>query len=376
MKKILVTGSNGFIAKNFIQFLIEQKNIEILKYDRQMSISDLETMILNADWIVHLAGVNRPLMENEFLEDNIQLTKVIASTLKKYNRRTPIILSSSIQVEREHLNLYGESKLESENILCDLYCEYGNPIYIYRLANVFGKWSRPNYNSVVATFCHNIVENLPIEIHNPHSEVRLIYIDDVIEAFWSCIQRDEQIDTEGKNRFFYIHPEYTLTIGVLAEIIKGFKESRDTLTIDNVGNGLRRALYSTYLSFLSPGNFDYSIPKYEDNRGRFVEMLKTQGAGQISYFTAYPNVTRGGHYHFSKNEKFLVIKGKALFRFKNILTGESYHLEVDDKIPRVIETVPGWAHDITNIGEGEMIVMLWANEIFDRNKPDTYTIKL
>lgn len=366
--KILVTGSNGFIAKNLIQFLSEKPEIEILKAHRETTDQEFEQSVLAADWIIHLAGVNRPLNESEFAEGNTTLTEKIAQILQQANKKTPVILSSSIQVERD--NPYGKSKLGGEQALVALNQAQGNPVYICRLANVFGKWSRPNYNSAVATFCYNVANDLPLQIHDENAVIRLVYVDDVVETFWNIIngQQVEQI--------FQVEPEYQITVGDLAKVLNGFKASRDTLITDRVGTGLTRALYSTYLSFFKPEQFDYSVPKYGDARGVFVEMLKTPDAGQFSYFTAHPGITRGGHYHHTKTEKFLVIKGKALFKFKHVVTGEFYELETQGNEPRIVETVPGWTHDITNIGDDEMIVMLWANEIFDRNKPDTYTMPI
>lgn len=367
--KILVTGSNGFIAKNLIQFLSEKTEVEILKVHRESSEQELKESILSADWIVHLAGINRPLNESEFIEGNVTLTEKITQTLREEHKLTPIILSSSIQADRD--NAYGKSKLGGEQALEQLHEEQGNPVHICRLANVFGKWSRPNYNSAVATFCHNVANDLPLQINDENAIIRLVYIDDVVETFWNMINGSVSVD-----QTFQIQPEYQITVGDLAKTLNGFKASRDTLITDQVGTGLTRALYSTYLSFLKPEQFDYSVPKYGDARGVFVEMLKTPDAGQFSYFTAHPGITRGGHYHHTKTEKFLVIKGKALFKFKHVVTGEFYELETQGDEPRIVETVPGWTHDITNIGNDEMIVMLWANEIFDRNKPDTYAMPI
>ncbi|ENW06166.1 UDP-2-acetamido-2,6-beta-L-arabino-hexul-4-ose reductase [Acinetobacter beijerinckii] len=367
--KILVTGSNGFIAKNLIQFLSEKTEVEILKVHRESSEQELKESILSADWIVHLAGINRPLNESEFIEGNVTLTEKITQTLREEHKLTPIILSSSIQADRD--NAYGKSKLGGEQALEQLHEEQGNPVHICRLANVFGKWSRPNYNSAVATFCHNVANDLPLQINDANAIIRLVYIDDVVETFWNMINGSVSVD-----QTFQIQPEYQITVGDLAKTLNGFKASRDTLITDQVGTGLTRALYSTYLSFLKPDQFDYSVPKYGDARGVFVEMLKTPDAGQFSYFTAHPGITRGGHYHHTKTEKFLVIKGKAVFKFKHVVTGEFYELETQGDEPRIVETVPGWTHDITNIGNDEMIVMLWANEIFDRNKPDTYAMPI
>ena len=300
--KILVTGSNGFIAKNLIQFLAEKSDVEVLTINRQSNAVELESSVLAADWIVHLAGVNRPLNEQEFIDGNVSLTQKITQVLKQAHKQTPIILSSSIQAELD--NAYGQSKLGGEQALLELHQQQGNLVYICRLANVFGKWSRPNYNSAVATFCYNTAHDLPIQIHDENALIRLVYVDDVIESFWNIIQGTQQVE-----QVFVIQPEYQISVGKLAKTLAGFKHSRETLITDRVGTGLTRALYSTYLSFLKPEQFDYSVPKYGDQRGVFVEMLKTPDAGQFSYFTAHPGITRGGHYHHTKTEKFLVIKG-------------------------------------------------------------------
>ncbi|MGR2922578.1 UDP-2-acetamido-2,6-beta-L-arabino-hexul-4-ose reductase [Acinetobacter sp. CE-15] len=367
--KVLVTGANGFVAKNLIQYLSEKENIEVLKYYRNSTEQELEQLVLEAEWIVHLAGINRPKNDDEFVEGNVSLTERICDILLINKKKTSIILSSSIQAERD--NIYGQSKLGGEQALTKLNQENGNPIYISRMVNIFGKWSKPNYNSAVATFCYNIANDLPIQINDPNALIRLVYIDDVVETIWDILNQKYPA-----NESFEIKPEYQISVGQLAETIYGFKDSRESLITDRVGTGLIRALYSTYLSFFSPKQFDYGVTKYGDNRGVFVEMLKTPDAGQFSYFTAYPGITRGGHYHHTKTEKFLVIKGKALFKFKNVITGEFYQLETSGEEPRIVETVPGWTHDITNIGDDEMVVMLWANEIFDRSKPDTYAMPL
>lgn len=366
--KILLTGANGFIGKNLTHFLNKKANVEILSVTRDTSKEDFETYVNNADWIIHLAGINRPKEEKEFVEGNVDFTNQICQNLINSNQKTPIIFASSIQADKT--NPYGLSKRAAEDVLKRFSSDYDSPIFICRLANVFGKWSRPNYNSAVATFCHNIANDLPIEIHSADAIIRLVYIDDVMEIFWGII------NGESVEQTFYIEPEYQITVGELAKQIQTFKDSRQTMITEKVGEGLTRALYSTYLSFLQPKQFDYTVPKHSDERGVFVEMLKTRDSGQFSYFTAYPGITRGGHYHHTKTEKFLVIKGKALFKFKNLVTDEFYQLETTGEVPIVVETVPGWTHDITNIGEDEMIVMLWANEIFDREKPDTYALPL
>lgn len=227
----------------------------------------------------------------------------------------------------------------------------------------------PNYNSAVATFCHNIAHDLPIQIHDESAALNLVYVDDVVRKFLAIM--DGEVVSSG---LVDVEPVYSTTVGELAEQVRRFRASRSTLVTENVGVGLVRALYSTYLSYLPPAAFTYEVPKYGDPRGVFVEMLKTPEAGQFSFFTAHPGITRGGHYHHSKTEKFLVIKGKANFRFRQVVTGEFYELQTSGESPTIVETVPGWTHDITNIGDDEMIVMLWANEIFDREHPDTYAL--
>ena len=234
----------------------------------------------------------------------------------------------------------------------------------------FGKWCKPNYNSFVATFCNNVANGLNISVDDSNTPVRLVYIDDVCESFL------ELLDGKASSGFQKLSIEYNTTVGEVADIILSFKSSRTSLVIKPVGTGLIRALYSTYLSHITPDNFNYTIPSYTDERGVFCEMLKTKDSGQFSFFTAHPGITRGGHYHHTKNEKFLVIKGEAIFKFENITNGKRYKLTVSGSNPEIVETVPGWTHDITNIGDEELIVMLWANEIFDRERPDTIAKKL
>lgn len=361
---IVVTGANGFIGKNLCSMLDESGFKDVIRIDRTTSKADFETALSKADFVFHLAGINRPTNDNEFKTGNSDLTQFIVSELHKTGRQVPIVLSSSTQADRD--NLYGASKAEAEAIV-ERYGKQSNaPFYIYRFPNVFGKWCRPNYNSFVATFCHNIANDVAINIHDPKAEVTLVYIDDVCKSLISLV------DSGMSSGYQTVSPEYLVTVGEVAELLMSFKESRSNLVTENVGAGFTRALYSTYLSYFSPAQFSYQIPGYTDERGTFCEMLKTKDSGQFSFFTAHPGITRGGHYHHSKNEKFLVIKGSALFKFENIATGERYELAVSSDELRVVETVPGWSHDITNSGQEELIVMLWANEIFDREAPDTF----
>jgi len=366
--RVLVTGANGFIGKNLIVHL-QENGIEAVPFTRDMTQHDLAAALDGVDFVFHLAGVNRPKDTAEFAEGNTGLTEQLCDLIRASGRQIPVLYTSSIQAKAD--NPYGVSKLAAEEALVALERDTGSPVYLYRLPNVFGKWSRPNYNSAVATFCHNIANDLAIQINDPTAPVRLVYVDDVIKDFLRLLD-DRRAGVVRPE----VSPVYTITVGELADQIRAFKASRVSMVTEAVGTGLTRALYSTYLSFLRPEQFFYTVPVHADPRGRLVEMLKTKDSGQFSFFTAHPGITRGGHYHHTKSEKFLVIQGKARFGFRHIVTGDTYELFTDGEKPEVVETVPGWSHDITNVGSNEMIVMLWANEVFDRQNPDTITYKV
>jgi len=367
---ILVTGAAGFIGQNLCVFLQEAGFTDINKITRNDSDVGIAEKVKAADFIFHLAGINRPKDENEFTIGNTDLTKNILNILMGIGSKTPIVLASSIQAELD--NPYGVSKVGAEQAVSTYGKSTGANTYIYRLPNVFGKWCRPNYNSAVATFCYNTLNNIPVTINNPASELNLVYIDDVCQSFIALLSGSAQT-TE---RYCEIQPVYQTTVGEVASLLVEFKESRENLISAKVGKGFIRALYSTYISYLAPKQFVYDVTRHSDERGTFVEMLKTKDAGQFSFFTAHPGITRGGHYHHTKTEKFLVINGRASFKFRHITTDESYELLVDGNESRIVETAPGWSHDITNIGNTELVVMLWANEIFDREKPDTKNFKV
>ena len=361
--KILVTGSDGFIAKNLISHLSSEGYNNVIPFNRKNNATELNEIVKDVDFVFHLAGANRPPNPNSFLKDNCDLTQSIVDALIYNKRDVPLVFSSSIQSKKN--NRYGNSKRLAENIVLNYAEGASAPVYLYRFPNVFGKWCRPNYNSVVATFCHNIANDLPIIINNHNSELSLVYIDDVCSSLINLIG-----DTVGGG-LRTVSPIYTAKVGEIAELIHKFKDSRENLVSEEVGTGLVRALYSTYLSYLKPKDFVYKVPAYCDARGAFVEVLKTKSSGQFSFFTARPGVMRGGHYHHSKNEKFLLLKGKAKYHFKNIITSELYEIIIDDTEYKIVETVPGWSHAIENIGNEEIIVMLWANEIFNKAQPDT-----
>ena len=367
--KVLVTGSEGFIGKNLMVRFGELAGYEVTGFDRENSLEDLAERVGKADAVVHLAGVNRPKDVKEFAEGNADLTARLCGLIAATGRKIPLIISSSIQADLA--NPYGESKRSAEVAGETLAESSGNPVTIYRLPGVFGKWCRPNYNSVVATFCHNIANDLPIQISDPVFALNLVYVDDVVGGFVRALDAMPAGLSRGE-----VVPVYSITLGELEAQIRAFKNCRASLVSERVGKGLVRALYATYVSYLPPARFTYDLPKYGDERGVFVEMLKTQDSGQFSYFTARPGITRGGHYHHTKTEKFLVIKGAARFGFRHIVTDESYVVFTSGDKPQVVETVPGWTHDITNVGDDEMLVMLWANEIFDREQPDTIASKV
>jgi UDP-2-acetamido-2,6-beta-L-arabino-hexul-4-ose reductase len=361
---ILITGANGFIGRNLMVRLDELGTENILTFNRGQSIDELRALVEEATAIIHLAGENRPKNLLDFATVNGELTERICLFIRETKRHIPLIFSSSIQAENE--TPYGSSKRRAEQAVSSLANETGNPAAIIRLPNVFGKWCRPNYNSAVATFCHNIARGLNITINDPSSLLTLVYIDDVVDTLIASAKPAEQ-----GLRWIDIEPQYRMTVGELSEQIKNFANSRASLVSERVGTGLTRALYATYISHLPTSAFAYDLPIHGDNRGVFVEMLKTPDCGQFSYFTAHPGITRGGHYHHTKSEKFLVLKGSARFGFRHVITDEYHELFTSGNKPSVVETIPGWSHDITNVGDEELIVMLWANEIFDRAKPDT-----
>jgi len=370
--KVLITGSNGFIGKNLKLYLSERKEIEVICFNKKDDESLLPNILKKVDFIFHLAGVNRSKNIDDFQNINSKFTERLCGIIKDINRKIPIVFTSSIRAEDN--NPYGKSKQSAEKALINLKNELGLNIYLFRLLNVFGKWAKPNYNSVVATFCYNITREIPIRIDDENKTLELVYIDDVIKRFVELI--DETNKKTEKKDFEKINPTYHITIGDLAKQLYAFKKINSNLVMENVGTGLTRALYSTFISYLPKKKFSYTLPVNKDYRGSFVEILKTPNYGQFSFFTAKPGITRGSHYHHTKTEKFLVVKGKARFKFFHMDEEIKYELTVNNDKPEIVETIPGWSHSITNIGEEELIVLLWANEIFDPNKPDTYAYKI
>ena len=368
--RVLVTGSEGFIGKNLRERLSRLEGIQIDTFSRKDTQTDLRSRVLEADFIFHLAGINRPQDPQEFYRGNRDLTQRIVDILVDAQKRTPILLSSSIQAERD--NDYGKSKREAEECLAVYARQSGAVVYIYRLPNVFGKWSKPNYNTVIATWCYNITRDLPIQVNDKSTLLKLVYIDDVVERFVSHLEENGQ---EGIV-FGSVSPVYQKTLGEIKALLEMFKESRKTLVVPRVGQGFERALYATYLSFMPTDKFSYGLQGFSDERGTFYEFVKTLDSGQFSLSTTAPGITRGNHYHNTKNEKFLVVKGEALIQHRHIFDDSIIEYKVSSEKMEVVEMIPGYTHNITNIGQSELILLIWANEQFDRNNPDTYFLKV
>jgi UDP-2-acetamido-2,6-beta-L-arabino-hexul-4-ose reductase len=366
--KILITGSDGFIAKNLIEHLKRDENIKLYLFSKNDSMDILKAYIKEVDFIFHLAGVNRPDNIGEFYEGNSGLTKTIIDILINEEKSTPILLSSSTQSDLD--NDYGKSKLEAEKLFLNYSKQTNAKIFIYKLPNVFGKWSKPNYNSVISTWCYNIANDLDIQVNNADAQLNLVYVDDVVKSFI------KKLDIKSDEYYYNIDSVYKQTLGEISKLLYQFKDNRKTLIIPNVASGFERALYSTYLSYLSTDNFSYNLKGHKDDRGTFVEILKTLDSGQFSLSTTAPGIMRGNHYHHTKNEKFLVVKGKATIEFRHIVTNEISSYKVSDEKMEVVEMIPGYTHNIKNTGDEEMILFLWANETFDQDNPDTYFLEV
>jgi UDP-2-acetamido-2,6-beta-L-arabino-hexul-4-ose reductase len=368
-KHVAVTGANGFLGRNLAQRL-KECGFDVRCVPHTANSDELRTLLADVRVVFHLAGVNRPEQVSSFAVGNKDFTAVVCDALSALGQSTPVVYASSTQADID--NPYGRSKRAAESIIADYAKTTTASTFIFRLPNVFGKWGRPDYNSVVATFCYNVGRGLPITIADPATPLSLVYVDDVVERF---IAIADEVPAQG-NDSCTVTPVYQTSVGEVAEQIKNFHKSRQTLVASRVGTGFIRALHSTYVSYLAPTDFAYPLVAHKDARGAFVEMMRTPDCGQFSYFTAHPGVTRGGHYHHSKTEKFLVVEGRARFRFRHLFTNETFEIFVSSDEPMIVETVPGWVHDITNIGDRKMVAILWANEVFDKTCPDTIAAKV
>ncbi len=387
--KILVTGAKGFVGKNLC-FELKNLEYEVLEYDLENTEEDLMDYTEQAEFVFHLAGVNRPLEAKEFYDGNADFTAHLCELLKKSGRTIPVAMTSSIQAALE--NDYGKSKVMGENTLFAYEKETGSKVYVFRLPNIYGKWCRPNYNSMVATFCHNITRGKDITIHEEHAVVPLLYIDDLMEVLTSILQNKEpEVLTRERMEEFLPraehqqikealegHTYYTAgpvdfeTVGNVAEMLYSFRESRQNKTIPYLKDGFEKKLYSTYLSYLPEDLFSYDLVMNKDERGSFTELIKTEERGQVSVNISKPGITKGNHWHHSKNEKFIVVKGEAMICLRKLDSDVVLDYKVNGDHLQVVDIPPGYTHSITNIGEGDLVTVMWANEIFDPENPDTY----
>lgn len=369
--KILITGASGFVGKNLVADLKNRGYEDLFLFTRGNSLENLEQFTKECEFVFHLAGINRPENEEEFMEGNVGFTSKLLELLKKHNNKSPILITSSIQAEKT--NPYGESKKMGEEVIFNYSKETGAEVYVYRLPNLFGKWSKPNYNTVVATYCYNIARNLEIKVNNPEAELTLCYIDDVLEEFVKAL---EGSPTKLNNNYCTIQTTYPIKLGELAERIESFKESRSTLSLPNTGDNLTKKLYSTYLSFLPKDQFSYDLMMNVDNRGSFTEFLRTPDRGQVSVNVSKPGITKGNHWHHTKNEKFLVVSGEGLIRFRKIHSADIIEYRVSGEKLQVVDIPIGYTHSIINIGDSDMVTVMWVNECFNPGNPDTYYLEV
>lgn len=366
-RKVIVTGAKGFIGRHLIEALNRNPSFEVRGFDIDNPPEILAEALRETDVVFHLAGVNRPERVEEYEEGNNLLTKKLCTILEEACRIPMVVFSSSVQAELD--NPYGKSKLRAEVALKDWSKRTGAGVVIYRLNNVFGKWCRPNYNSVVATFCHNKARGLPISISDPEKKIELVYIDDVISAFLDCLD-SPPYGFEYRD----VSPSFVLTLGELASKIEMFRESRDTLLLPDFSDPFHKKLYPTYISYLEEHDFSYQLTIRSDLRGELAEFLKQAKFGQIFISRTKPGIIRGNHFHHTKVEKFLVVEGDAVIRFRRIDGEEIIEYEVSGRDFKVIDIPPGYTHNIENVGEDELITLFWAGEIFDPKASDTYSL--
>ncbi|SHJ13837.1 capsular polysaccharide biosynthesis protein CapF [Parasporobacterium paucivorans] len=368
--RILITGARGFIGKNLVTELHNRGYADIMEYDTDTDMDLLDAYSKKCEFVFHLAGVNRPVNDTEFLSGNRDLTLFLLDMLKKNGNRAPIMISSSIQAALD--NPYGKSKKAAEDLLFAYAKETDIKVLVYRFPNVFGKWSRPNYNSAVATFCHNIANDLPIQLSDPDRIMSLVYIDDLVEEMIRALNGKE--NRQGDFCDVMIH--HTATLSEIATIIQSFKENRENLHVPDMSNPLEKKLYSTYLSFLPKERFAYPLRSNADERGSFTEIIRTDDRGQFSVNIVKPGVTKGNHWHHSKNEKFLVVSGKGLVRFRKVDSDDIIEYYVSEEKMQVLDIPTGYTHSLVNVGDVDLVVFMWANEVFNPDKPDTYFLEV
>ncbi len=365
MKKVLVTGSAGFVGKNLLETLRLREDVELTAYDIDDDYSVLEEALGRVDFVFHLAGVNRPKNDAEFSVGNAGLTETIVRFLQNQKRSVPVLLCSSTQAALD--NPYGKSKRQAEDSVFAYGKAAGTPVFVYRLPNLFGKWCRPNYNSAVATFCNNIANDLPIQINDPNVTMKLAYIDDVITAFILALDGKATIHDE----YAVVEPVHIIKLGEVVELLNRFKISRAELSLPDFSNPFTKKLYSTYLSYLPVDGFSYPLKMNIDERGSFTEFLRTPDRGQVSVNISKPGITKGNHWHHTKNEKFLVVSGQGVIRFRKIGHDEVVEYPVSGDKLEVVDIPTGYTHNISNTGDVDMVTVMWVNEVFDSDNPDT-----
>lgn len=366
--KVLVTGSRGFIGKN-LTCALRQQGFEVEEYYRGKSFSELEQSCMECDFVFHLAGINRPEAQNEPFSANGGFTAVLLNCLSKRETACPVVFASSIQARQE--NAYGKSKKECEQLLLTYGQETNAPVFLVRLPNVFGKWSRPEYNSAVATFCHHISRGMPIQLHDPDAEVALVYIDDVVGKLISLLKQPSVFPAYPE-----VAPVTRITVGELAAKLRRFQQERTRLAVPAISDPFEKKLYSTYISFLPEDGFSYPLVKHANEESSFVEFLKLPERGQVSVNTIRPGIVKGNHWHHTKLEKFLAVSGEGMIRFRRLGETEILEYPVSGKRPVVVEAPPGYTHQIENTGESDLVLVLWANEIFDPEHQDTYFLEV
>ncbi len=366
MPLVLITGADGFIGRNLRQALELKDGVSVLPYDVGHTAGDLSRYAREAEFVFHLAGVNRPKNETEFVTCNVDFTSQLLSLLRQHRNRAPIVMSSSIQAAQD--NPYGRSKKKAEELVIAHGVNTGCRTHVYRLPNLFGKWCRPNYNSVVATFCHNIANQLEIQISDPEIRLTLAYIDDVVEEFINALDGKPCI----RDGFGAVETIYEVALGRIAELLHAFQDSRSTLQIPDMSDSFVKKLYATYTSYLPRNRFCYPLKMNVDDRGSFTEFLKSPNRGQVSINVSRPGITKGNHWHHTKTEKFLVVSGEGLVRFRKIGSGEVIEYRVSGGRLEVVDIPVGYTHNIINTGTSDLITVMWANEVFDRDQPDTF----
>ena len=366
---ILITGAGGFVGKNLVATLRTAGYTDLMLFEKDDTPETLADYCRRAAFVVHLAGINRPTDPSEFYTGNAGLTDTLLADLEAAGNTAPVLVTSSTQAELD--NDYGKSKRQAEEAIFAHRRRTGAAVYVFRMPGVFGKWCRPNYNSVVATFCHNVAHGLPIQVRDPAFSLPLVYIDDVVACILAAFDGQVMMDRSA-TPICHMHPIHEVTLGRLAELIQGFAAGRTSLAVPDLApDSFEKKLYSTYLSYLPSDQFSYPLEMHTDNRGSFTEFLRSPERGQVSINISHPGIVKGNHWHHTKNEKFLVVKGEGVIRFRNIFSKEVIEYHVSGDKLEVVDIPCGYTHNIENVGTEDMVTVMWANEAFDPDHPDT-----